>query len=298
MKKLLTVLLSIVFAVMLCMPLVACNNGEAQAERKRIIGIDSDKFYLKAKYYLKDQRDLNFKYLFFEILSYDKIESEELQGVSFDITTNDINGLFAASYELRDSHNSFERDGFYRYYVKIEMSMRWVTYEVQVNSITLNISDQEYIFSTDILLMNHDNQLAFIKPTTYGYTMGDPVKGPYSVLIRPKYDISLQSLNFQTDGFEILSYYIEAFNADTKEFEKIAEELPLKLEAERQYHIYVEAIPPQDCLYYFYEFEAVVELGENLGELSGIELKYTNIEQHSDGIEFNGSALNALNALD
>ena len=295
MKKFLTVLLSIVFAVMLCVPMVACNKGEGQAERKRIIGIDSDKTYLKANFYLRDKHDLNYKYLYFEVLSYDKIEADELQGVSFDITAEEgSRGLSVVSYEFRDTRNSFERDGYYKYFVYVEIAVRWVTCELKINAVKLNISGQEYVFTANILYMNYDNALAFIKPGTYGYTMGDPVKGPYSVLINSNYDITLKSLEFQTEGFEILSYYIEVYNPDLKADEKVAEEFPVKLEAKRQYRVYVEAIPPQDCLYYNYELKAVVQLGDNFGELSGIELQYTNIEGNVRCISFNGSALNAL----
>lgn len=293
MKKLLVLFFCVVFAMILCVPLGACNIGKG--ERKRIIGIDSDKTYLKAKFYLRDQRDLNFKNLDFEFFSYDKIEEDELQGVSFDITTIDKYELLAVDYKLKFTDNSFNKDGYYRYYVIIEMAMRWVTYEVHVNSITLNISGQEYVFSTDILFANNGNRPPIIKPKHYGYTMGDPVKGPYSNWIKSDYDATLKSLNFQTEGFEILSYYVETFNSDTREDEFVTAELPLKLEAGRQYRIYVEAIPPQDCLYYFYDFEAVVELGDSLGVLSGIEEKYTNIQDKTTNISFKGSALNALN---
>ena len=295
MKKFLTVLLSVVFAVMLCVPMVACNKGGEQSERKRIIGIDSDKTYLKAKFYLKDKLDLNVKFLDFEILSYDKIETDELYGVSFDFATgDDRDKLSAVGYELRDTGNSFERDGYYKYYVIIEISMKWVVYEVQINSVKLNISGQEYVFSTDILFTMRNNRPVFIEPDFYGNTTGDPVKGPYCALIECDYELTLKSLDFQSEGFEILSYYVEAYNADLKANEKVTEELPVKLEANRQYRVYVEARPPQDCLYYNCELEAVVQLGDNLGELSGLELKYNNIEHGSDSIRFKGCALNAL----
>ena len=297
MKKFLVFLLSIVFAVTLCVPMLACNKDDP-AERKRIIGIDSDKTYLKAKFYLEHQRDLNYKSLYFEVLSYDKIGADELQGVSFDIDTGDDRDvLLATKYELKDTENNAERDGFYRYYVKIEMAMRWVVHEVQVNSITLNISGQEYVFSTDILFKIHNYRPVFIKPNLGGFCINElnvPDKGSYCVEVEVPYGMTLKSLNFQTEGYKITSYCVETYNSDLKKYEKVTDQVPFKLEAGERYCIYMEATPPDDCLYYSYDFEGVVEYGETLGELSGIEFKYTNIESGTDCIYFHGSALNAL----
>ena len=69
-------------------------------KRKRIIGIDSDKTYLKSKIHLANSLDIIGKTLYLEFYSYDKIEQGELQGVSFDITSDSKYDLIAESYEL------------------------------------------------------------------------------------------------------------------------------------------------------------------------------------------------------
>ena len=287
MKKFLIVLLSVVFAVILCVPLVACNNEEEQTERKRIVGIDSEKTYLKAKYYLANNRDLNYKTLFFEIYSYDKIEDDELNGVYFEITTDDKFELTAEDYELR--YAGFINNTYYRYTVSVGMLMLWVTYDLRINSVTLNFSGQNYKLNTDIYFFMHNYRPVFVEPNYYGRST-DSVNGMHCLHISTQYDMTLKSTQLQTEGFEILSYYVEVYNAETDNFEKVAEELPVKLEAKRIYNIYVEVIPPQDCLYYSLDFESVVEI-------SGVEMVYNNI----DGIigdvyrVYFGSALNALN---
>lgn len=289
----------LLFLICLCVPMIACTKEEeGQTERKRIIGIDLDKTYLKAKFYIKDQRDLNDKYIRFEILSYDEIKDDELWGVSFDITTEeDREELSAFDYNL-DEYRLGGKDKFgneyRRYRVEIELTMKWVSYDVHINSITLNISGQEYVFSTDILFQMQFDRPNYYKSVMFQYREGDPEKGSYCNWIYPQYDMTLKSLNFQTDGYKILSYCIETYNDDPKLNEKVANCLPFTFEGGKRYSIYFEATPPQDCLYYGDAVEGVIEFGEGVGKLSGIEVKYTNMEQQFDGIDFYGSALTAL----
>ena len=289
----------LLFLMCLCAPLVACKEEDKQAERKRIIGIDSDKTYLKAKFYIKDRRDLNDKYIRFEILSYDEIKGDELWGVSFDTTTEeDREELSAFDYKLdeyRLGGNDKFGNEYRRYRVEIELTMKWVSYDVHINSITLNISGQEYVFSSDILFQMQFNHPNYYKSVLFTYGEGKPQKGSYcDYWIKPQYDMTLKSLSFQTDGYEILSCCIETYNANPEENEKVADSLPFTFEGGKRYSIYIEATPPQDCLYYGDAVEGVIEFGEGVGKLSGIEVKYTNMEQQFDGIDFYGSALNAL----
>ena len=101
----------------------------------------------------------------------------------------------------------------------------------------------------------------------------------------------MKSLLFHTEGFEILSYEIETYAApQTGTSEFITDKFPVTLEANKTYQINVEAIPPQDCLYYGFDFEAVVEI-------NGVEMVYNNVDTIAGGdFEFMGSALNSLNA--
>lgn len=287
MKKLLMFIISAVIAVCTCMPFAACGNNESpQSESKRIIGIDSKKTYLKGKFYLANNYDLISKKLVFEFYSYDKIEKEELQGVNFDVTTTDKFELIANEYELRDI-GSTESDDFYHYYVYVVISMQRITYDMRINSIILNLSGRDYIFNTDIYFLMHNYRPVFVEPESYGFnTLNAGKHTPYGLRVETRYDMTLKSVKFQTDGFEILSFDIETYVApQTGTSEKIAEELPVVLKGKQGYQINIEAIPPQDCLYYGYELEVVVEI-------SGVEMAYNNIDGVNGTYSFMGSALN------
>lgn len=289
MKKFLTFLLSVAFVVCMCIPFAACDKTDKrQSERKNIIGIDSDKVYLKSKIYRENGLDLIGKKFTFNICSYDKIEADELQGVEFDVTASSKYNLTAESWELKD-FGYYEREGYYDYYVIIYTYMRWASDDVHINSFTLKISDCDYTFKTDIdCVMTY--RPVFVQPETFNFnTLNAGHSAPYGLHISPRYDMTLKSIKFQTDGFEILSYEVETYigpSAGTAE--KITDTLPVNLEAGKSYQINIEAIPPQDCLYYGYDLEAVVEI-------NGYEMVYNNLESIG-GVDicFMGSALNAL----
>ena len=285
MKKLLKALLLVLLTVCLCVPFAACGDtNETQVERKRIVGIDSDKTYLKAKFYLADNYDLNYKELFFEIYSRDKIYESEFQGVEFGLTEEFKCKMQALKLEVRE-YDFFHDNEYYHYGITIVINMFFVTYDVRVNSITLKIAGQDYKFNTDIYFFMHNYRPIFIEPDVFAYTTGDSQKGPYCVQIKTRYDTTLKSLKFQTEGFDILSYYVEIFNSETGTTEVI-NELPVILEAKKSYSIFIDAIPPQDCLYYNYLLEVAVEI-------NGIKMSYNNIEQ-TETILFLGSALNSI----
>lgn len=289
MKKFLTFLFSVAVAVCLCVPFAACDKTDKQqTERKNIIGIDSDKVYLKSKIYRENGLDLIGKKFCFNICSYDKIEADELQGVEFDVTASSKYNLTAESWELKD-FGYYEEEGYYDYYVIIYTYMRWASDDVHINSVTLKISGYDYTFKTDIdCVMTY--RFINVKPEHFGFnTLNAGRFEPYGLLINPRYDMTLKSIKFQTDGFEILSYEVESYIGPQEgEAEKITDTLPVKLESGKSYQINVEAIPPQDCLYYGYDLEAVVEI-------DGHEMVYNNLEYIGGGdIGFKGSALNAL----
>ena len=292
MKKVLIFLISIIFVVCFSVSLVACgDNGQTQGESKRIIGIDSEKIYIKANFHLKHQQDLIGKYILFEFFSYDKIDKDELQGVDFEITTDSKYSLSADEYEFQD-YGLLENEGCYRYRVKIRTFMYWVT-DVRINAIILKISGCDYKFKTDISCIYDTYRPVFVKPKTFGFnTLNAGHKAPYGLLICTQYDMTLKSLKFQTEGFEIISCEVETYTApQTGTSELISEELPVKLEAEKSYQINIEAISPRDCLYYGYDIEIVLEI-------NGVEMTYNNVDEISGDFFFMGSALNALNALD
>lgn len=239
MKKLLKVLLLVILTVSICVPFVACgDNNETQTERKRIIGIDSEKTYLKAKFYLADNYDLNYKELDFDFYSRDKIEASEFRGVEFGLTEEFKSKMSASEYKMF-GNGQLDDNGYYWYNVNVVINMIYVTHEVRVNSITLKISDQDDKFKTDIYFFMHNHRPVFIKPETFhtNYNTADPQSGPYCVNLRTRYDMSFKSLKFQTEGFEILSYRVEAFDYET-ETREVIEGLPETLEAKKTYYIY------------------------------------------------------------
>lgn len=300
MKKILSIFVAAIMAVCMCSSLAACGDDKPEKPempRKRIAGIDSDKTYVKGKFYIEDQIALHEKTMYLEVLSYDKIEKEELENITFDISRlyNDpifgngpqetVTELKANNFKLLDG--SKHSNGYYHYYVYMYLTADKVMDGFKIDSINMTISGKEYKFSSEILIQVYTN-FVYVYPNTFGNTVGDPVKGADSVLINTRYDMTLKSLKFQTEGYEIISYYAEKFEGYTSEGkpkggEKVSETLPIELKANQTYQIFVEAVAPDDCLYYGYDFEAVVEI-------QGVEMMYTNYAM-LDTYSFKGSAI-------
>lgn len=286
MKKFLALLFSAILAVCICLPIAACGGGEEVT--KRIIGIDSDKTYMKAVYHLAHRKDLVNKDIVFEFYSYDKVKESELQGAEIDATTDyKYENMSVASCKIREFEYNAEY-GCYRYYVTVTAFMSWLVQDVWVNSITLKIAGKDYKFSADIHFIMDTYRNVFVGPDAYGFNQYSSGRTePFGLHIHTKYETTLKSLKFQTGGFEILSYFIEYYNiSQDHTIVKVGDSLPITLEP-GGYQIFVEAIEPDDCLYYGYEIEAVVAVG-------GLEMKYNNVDGLDYGVQFKGSALNVL----
>ncbi len=302
MKKIFSVFVVAIMAVCMCVPFAACGNDDKAEDKpiKRIAGLDSEKTYVKGKFYFEDQSILHEKVMSLEVLSRDKIEKEELENITFDISHHYeiptvgnqpqkyITELSADNFELTYPKGNYI-DGYYHYYVSMLLTADRVSDGFKINSINMTIAGREYKFSSEIIFQLRSNPV-YISPNTFGNTVGDPVKGADSILINTRYDMTLKSLIYQTEGYEIISYYAQKFEGYTsdgkpKDGEKISETLPIELKAEQSYQIFVEAVVPDDCLYYSNNFEAIVEI-------QGVEIFYCNYSG-LDSYNFKGSAVSS-----
>lgn len=299
MKKAVSILISIIMAVCMCAPLAACGNNE-EPPTKRIIGLDSEKTYVKGKFYLENQYAFHEKSMYLEVLSYDKIEKDELEAITFDISHHYeiptvgsepqkiITELRADNFELKFGESKWA-DGCYHYYVYMNLTADKMLDGFKIDSINMTIAGRVYKFSSEIIFQLRSNPV-YISPNTFDNTVGDPVKGADSILINTRYDMTLKSLKYQTEGYEIISYYVQKFEGYTsdgkpKDGEKISESLPIELKKDQTYQIFVEAVVPDDCLYYSNRFEAIVEI-------QGVEIFYSDIESIGEW-NFKGSAISS-----
>ena len=285
MKKLICLLSAVIMAVCMCIPLAACGNN-TESPIKRIIGLDSEKTYVKGKFYVENQFALNEKEMDLEILSYDKIENNELENVVFVVENNNAAVLNVDSFKLIYRH---EINGIYYYRLELNLRAKFVSH-FKAEKMILTISGKEYNFSCDLFFQVYTNFI-YVGPNSYYVSEGDPVKGAYCTSIVVPYDMMLKSLKFQTEGFDIISYYIdkcEGFDYEKWQatYVKVSEELPVTLEAEKTYEIYVEAVPPDDCLYYSDSMEAIVEI-------QGVEIFYSDNSSSLNFYTFKGSAISS-----
>lgn len=294
MKKI-SCILAAIMTICLCIPLASCDNNDNKTETptKRIVGLDSEKTYAKGVIYLENQNSLNGVNVYLEILSYDKIENKELKDIKFELSRygNESNignaYIVADKYELEYQNYNKEKE-CYNYLLNLSMTAKYFFYELNIKTIILTISGREYNFSSDITFKKSPDNNVYVKPLTYG-KISHPEKGEYGLAIKTRYDTVLNNLKFQTDGFEIVTYYIEKFNGyDSQGYladgEKVGDKLPVTLKANVDYSVFVKAIPPKDCLYYTYNFEAIIEV-------SGQIINYNNVAD-TDTVIFKGAAFN------
>ena len=279
MKKILSIFAAVIMAVCMCAPLAACGNN-TESPIKRIIGLDSEKTYVKGRFCLENNYELNYREMSFQILSYDKITQDEINEITFETSTNGYSAeLVTDNFELTESHYS-EEGGYFIYWLKLYITSHYISSDLYVHSINVKISGKDYKVSSDIHFEVHNLKVVYVAPMVFTETEGDPVKGAYSVIFKGKFGLTVKDIRFQTEGFEVISFYVEKYMKD----EKISENLPVSMNADETYQIYLEATPPDDCLYYSCSLELVVQIGE-------YEIVYTNSDATFNNYTFKGSAI-------
>lgn len=288
MKKFFSVFIAAAIAVCMCIPLAACgdDNNKTETPTKRIIGLDSEKTYAKGKYYFDTQSGFHEKDMYLPVSSYDKIEEKEIENIMFDISPlhdiptvggqRQLISVKLSAYEFGIKFDATpDNNGIYDYLIYIMTDAREAGYGFRIKSINIIISGKEYKFTSDIEIVGRSN-IENVRPLIFSNAVygGTTEKGEYSVLLSTRYDMTLKSLKFQADGFNITSYYAEIFGGydefgNEQDGEKVADSLPFELKADTTYNIYVKTTSPNDCLYYNCDFEVVVEY-------QGIEMVYYN----------------------
>lgn len=300
MKKAVNFFITALLAVCMLFPLVACGEEEKPEELpiKRIIGLDSEKTYAKGKFYIGHNNDVDWQSMCLYVLSYDKIEKDELEEITFDISylvppepvgdepQKIITELKCEKFELKFGE-MINKDGYYKYMVSMYLTADKVVNGFIIDSINMTIAGREYKFSSKISVQRFNNSV-YVTPKMYATITCDARKGNNALLIRVPYEMEMKSLQFQTEGFEILSFHLEYFGGygDNGAFidgETVSEELPCTLKADKLYLVCIEAAMPDDCLYYSNDLIAVMEI-------QGVEIVYSNIENNGTW-GFEGSAI-------
>ncbi len=298
MKKAVNFFITALLAICMIFPLAACGEKEKAEElpTKRIIGLDSEKTYAKGEFYIDNNNDVDWQDMYLYVLSYDRIEKDELEAITFHLSYLDIypdvgdespiTELKCEEFELKFGE-TINKDGYYTYMVVMCVTADKVSNGFVIDSINMTIAGREYKFSSEIVVQTFRNSV-YVTPEMYGKITCDPRKGNNALLIRVPYDMELKSLQFQTEGFEILSYHIEYFAGYGEEGnfldgETVSEKLPCNLKANKTYLVCIEAALPDDCLYYSNDLRAVMEI-------QGVEIVYSNIESDATW-GFDGSAI-------
>ena len=300
MKKAVNFFITALLAICMIFPLAACGEKEKAEELpiKRIIGLDSEKTYAKGEFYIDNNNDVDWQDMSVDVLSYDKIEKDELEAITFHLSYLDIypdvgdespiTELKCEEFELKFGE-TINKDGYYSYLVVMYVTADKVSNGFVIDSINMTIAGREYKFSSEIVVQTFRNSV-YVTPEMYGKITCDPRKGNNALLIRVPYDMELKSLQFQTEGFEILSFHLEYFGGygDYGTFidgETVSENLPCNLKANKTYLVCIEAALPDDCLYYSNDLRAVMEI-------QGVEIVYSNIESDATW-GFDGSAISS-----
>ncbi len=303
MKKAVSFFITALLTICVFALITACGNNDNKTETptKRIIGLDSEKTYVKGKFYIEHQNAVDGKAMYLDVLSYDKIEKDEIEEITFDISYIDIppihgddepqkviTELKCEKFELKFGE-IINKDGYYKYLVCMYLKADKIINGFKIDSINMKIAGREYKFSSEIVVLRFNNSV-YVTPEIYSTTSCNPIKGNNALLINVPYEMELKNLQFQNEGFEILSYHIEYFAGYGEEGnfldgETVSEKLPCTLKANKTYLVCIEAAMPDDCLYYSNDLRAVMEI-------QGVEIVYSNIEENG-GWGFKGSAVSS-----
>ena len=153
MKKIFSVFVAAIMAVCMCIPLAACgDDNKTEPTTKRIIGLDSEKTYVKGKFYIEHQNAVDGKAMYLDVLSYDKIEKDEIEEITFDISYIDIppilgddepqkviTELKCEKFELKFGE-IINKDGYYKYLVGMYLKADKIINGFKIDSINMKIA--------------------------------------------------------------------------------------------------------------------------------------------------------------
>ena len=151
MKKAVNFFITALLAICMIFPLAACGEKEKAEElpTKRIIGLDSEKTYAKGEFYIDNNNDVDWQDMYLYVLSYDRIEKDELEAITFHLSYLDIypdvgdespiTELKCEEFELKFGE-TINKDGYYTYMVVMCVTADKVSNGFVIDSINMTIA--------------------------------------------------------------------------------------------------------------------------------------------------------------
>ena len=236
MKRIILSIISILLTLACFTLLPACDNQCKQPEPKRIVGIDSEKTYIRTEFWARAEV-YDYKELDLPIISRDEIKPDEIDGVTLDYRAT--SKLDVSEYRLVDNG---KKEEYYYYTLYIFLSGSYI-YNCQIDSITVDINGEDYVFSADMTFgCANGYPDYFIHPAnalqmlTYRRN-GNAAEIDFIVSINSMIEIT--DISFMTDGIEVTSLKISGENIN----------LPYSLNG-KDMRVCVTYTEPDDCLYY------------------------------------------------
>lgn len=231
--------LSLIILTVSLAVLSACDGG---AKKKRIIGLNSDKTYIK-NYYCWQSSSYYRMPMQLPIISLDPIKPEEIEKV--ELKHREIKRLVAVDYNLLEQTSN---DGNYCYLLYVYLSGEPVLNE-HITGISVTIGGKVYDFTADITLKwvyNDGVRDYFIQPTNLlqmvGYNANEN-KAQIQFMVSIEREIEITDIAFHTAGIDVTG--LEIYKNES--WEKVA--LPYVTNAS-DLRMRVTYTEPDDCLYY------------------------------------------------
>ncbi|MDE5721442.1 MAG: hypothetical protein K2I30_01695 [Clostridia bacterium] len=240
MKKFFTLVISILISVACIALLPACEEKAEQPQPKRIIGIDSEKTYLRS-YYLARVEFYDEKALELPIISRDEIKQDEIDAVKLDYYANTT--IRVVKYELVDGG---EKDGYYYYKLYAYMTANYL-YSGHIDGVTVVINGEDYNFSTDILLgCTNLFPADFLFPSScwsqQAVLHNDNGKKEILYMVSISGEIEITDISFQTSGLNVVSVKLDKYGENNEI------NLPYTVDG-NDLRLLISYTEPDDCLY-------------------------------------------------
>ncbi|MDE7182509.1 MAG: hypothetical protein K2O41_05745 [Clostridia bacterium] len=234
------VFILILVSVALALMLPACKEKAEQPQPKRIVGIDSEKTYLRS-YYLARVEFYDEKALELPIISRDEIKEGEIEEVKLDYYAN--TAIRVVRYELVDGG---AKGGYYYYKLYAYMTANYL-YSGKIEGVTVVINGEDYEFSTDILLGCANLYPAdFLFPSSCSSQQAvlpdDNGKKEIIYMVSISGEIEITDVSFQTSGLNVVSVSLYKTGEDSEI------NLPYTVDG-NDLRLRITYTEPDDCLY-------------------------------------------------
>lgn len=278
MKKRIIAILVCICSVFALLGLCACTKEDAVEDDKGIVGISSEKTYIRGNFYVREPV-FRGKILELPIVSGNEITIDEIDDVTVHYKGAD-NTLSVSGYRLSRLYNA----GEYNYYTLYIYMMASAVYSLYIYGITVTINGVDYVFSADVLVgcanLYPEN---FTNPQIY---LASGANGEAQLWVTRMGSFTLNSIFFQSSWYSDNGFEITDIKLETGDGEYSDVVLPQTYDGENLKFLltYTE---PTDCLYYGIELAMNITIGDT-------DFVVTNAVSLETNIRFTGSAFYGL----